>query len=179
MRVAIIDLGTNTFNLLIADIVEGGFKVVHASREVVKLGEKSINENRIGEAAYLRGLAAFARHAAMIKEKKVDAVKAFATSAIREAENGKAFVEDIRIASGIVVEVIDGDREAELIYKGNRMAMELGETSLIMDIGEGALSSLFRIKKLSIGKGVLSWVWRAFLNDLNRKTPSLKRPLPQ
>lgn len=147
MRVAIIDLGTNTFNLLIADIVEGGFKVVHASREVVKLGEKSINENRIGEAAYLRGLAAFARHAAMIKEKKVDAVKAFATSAIREAENGKAFVEDIRIASGIVVEVIDGDREAELIYKGNRMAMELGETSLIMDIGGGSTEFIISNKE--------------------------------
>ncbi len=139
MRVAVIDLGTNTFNLLIADVRDNTFTVVHAGREVVKLGEKSINENHISEPAYERGINAFAAHARVIKEKGVQVVKAFATSAIREAGNGKQFTARVKEMTGIDIEVIDGEREAELIYLGNRLAIDLGdEPHLIMGIGGGS-----------------------------------------
>src|SRR5205814_2241165 len=116
MRVAIVDLGTNTFNLLIADTENKSFSVVYAGREVVKLGEKSINENKISEAAFQRRIDAFVKHAGVIKEKGATTVKALATSAIREALNGKDFIQKIQELTGIEVEVIDGNREAELIY---------------------------------------------------------------
>ncbi len=139
MRVAIVDLGTNTFNLLIADVHGKDFSVVYAGREVVKLGEKSINENKITEAAFKRGIDAFVKHASVIKEKGAVKVKAFATSAIREALNGKNFTTQIKELTGIEVEVIDGNREAELIYLGNRLAVNLREeVHLIMDIGGGS-----------------------------------------
>lgn len=139
MRVAVIDLGTNTFNLLIADVQRCDFRVVHAGREVVKLGEKSINENKINEEAYRRGIQAFMNHARVIREKNAATVRAFATSAIRDAENGRQFTEEIMSKTGIEVQVIDGEREAELIYFGNRLAVDLRtEAHLIMDIGGGS-----------------------------------------
>jgi len=139
MRIAIVDLGTNTFNLLIADVHDHEFTVVHSGREVVKLGEKSINENHISEVAFKRGIDAFNSHVKTIREKEVKIVKAFATSAIREAQNGKQFTLQIKENTGIEVEVIDGEREAELIYLGNRMAVNLrNEAHLIMDIGGGS-----------------------------------------
>ncbi|HXB42168.1 MAG TPA: exopolyphosphatase [Bacteroidia bacterium] len=139
MRVAIVDLGTNTFNLLIADAEEKKFSVVYTGREVVKLGEKSINENKISEAAFKRGIDAFIKHAGVIREKSATTIKAFATSAIREALNGSDFIKKIKEFTGIEVEVIDGNREAELIYLGNRLAVNLDDRAhLIMDIGGGS-----------------------------------------
>lgn len=139
MRVAIVDLGTNTFNLLIADIEKGGFNLVYAGREVVKLGEGGITEGKIGDKAFERGVKAFKNHIEIINQKKVDQVKALATSAIRDARNGADFTQTLREATGIEIEVIDGLREAELIFKGNRLAVELGEQyNLIMDIGGGS-----------------------------------------
>jgi len=139
MRVAIIDLGTNTFNLLIADVRNKEFSVVYAGREVVKLGEKSINENQITGAAFQRGIEAFANHARVIHEHGADLVKALATSAIREALNGAEFCARLKETTGIEIEVINGEREAELIYLGNRLAVPLeDEPHLIMDIGGGS-----------------------------------------
>ncbi|MGZ3863761.1 MAG: Ppx/GppA phosphatase family protein [Bacteroidia bacterium] len=139
MRVAIIDLGTNTFNLLIADTIGEKFNVVYAGREVVKLGEKSINQNRISEVAFERGVKAFSNIADVVKEHKPHEVKALATSAIREAENGKEFTEHLKNLTGIDITVISGEKEAELICSGNRMAVEFDERPhLIMDIGGGS-----------------------------------------
>jgi exopolyphosphatase/guanosine-5'-triphosphate,3'-diphosphate pyrophosphatase len=139
MRVAIVDLGTNTFNLLIADVIDKKITVVHAGREVVKLGEKSINENRIADAAFERGVKAFSNITAVIKKNQPAVIKVFATSAIREARNGPDFVKDIEKQTGIEISVISGEKEAELIYFGNRLAVEMNEDPhLIMDIGGGS-----------------------------------------
>jgi exopolyphosphatase/guanosine-5'-triphosphate,3'-diphosphate pyrophosphatase len=139
MRAAILDLGTNTFNLLIADVSDGAFNIVHADRQVVKLGEKSINENKIAEAAFQRGLAAFQLHAEAIHHHQPGVVKVLATSAIREAENGHDFMEAVKSRTGLDIEIISGEKEAELIYYGNREAVEMNdEVHLIMDIGGGS-----------------------------------------
>ncbi|MGZ3904734.1 MAG: Ppx/GppA phosphatase family protein, partial [Bacteroidia bacterium] len=139
MRVAVVDLGTNTFNLLIADTVGEKFNVVYAGREVVKLGEQSINQNRISDVAYDRGIKAFTKLAELIKKYEPQKIKALATSAIREAENGLEFANAIKKLTGIEISIISGDKEAELIYFGNRMAVDLDdEPHLIMDIGGGS-----------------------------------------
>lgn len=139
MRVAIVDLGTNTFNLLIADTAAEKIGVVYAGREVVKLGEKSINQNRIGDAAFNRGIKAFNNIAELIKHFKPGITKVLATSAIREAENGTDFINEIKNQTGLEATIITGDKEAELIYLGNRLAVDLDEKPhLIMDIGGGS-----------------------------------------
>lgn len=140
MRLAIIDCGTNTFNLLIVD-TEGPGKTskVFNTRIPVKLGEGAINKGFIGETPFLRGVEAMEKFKAYAHDFCAEKILVFATSAIRDASNGKEFVERCEKLTGLTIQVIDGNREAELIYLGNRAAVDLnGDTSLIMDIGGGS-----------------------------------------
>ena len=138
MRAAVIDLGTNTFHLIIADLEAGNGELIYKTTVAVKLGEGRINENIIIPAAFERGLAALETFAATMKSHKVDVVKATATSAVRSASNGKEFVKAALERSGIAIEVIDGETEASLIYKGVQATGLITTTSLVMDIGGGS-----------------------------------------
>lgn len=139
MIYAIIDLGTNTFNLLIAEIRGKNFHKIFGTKEVVKLGEGGITENFIEKMAFLRGIAALAKHRRTIEEFRVDRIFAFATSAIRDARNGEEFSVAALKETGIEINIISGEKEAELIYYGVRLALNIGENpSLIMDIGGGS-----------------------------------------
>lgn len=140
MRIAVIDLGTNTFNLLIADRGNNGtYTKIRSMRIPVKLGEGTINEGVISEIPFQRGINALKEYSKLIKDNQVETVKAMATSAIRSAKNGLDFVTKAKSDAGIEVEVIDGLKEAELIYYGNRAAVKMTEKpSLIMDIGGGS-----------------------------------------
>ena len=139
MKLAIIDIGTNTFKLMIARVQDGGFLVIDKEKIPVKLGEGGINNNVIAHNPFQRGLKAMKTHKATIDRFEVDKTLAFATSAIRSAENGKDFVKKVKAETGIEIEVISGNREAELIYYGVRQALDLGdEKVLIMDIGGGS-----------------------------------------
>jgi exopolyphosphatase / guanosine-5'-triphosphate,3'-diphosphate pyrophosphatase len=140
VRLAIIDCGTNTFHLLIADTAgNGNYQKIFNTRVPVKLGEGTINSGFIAAAPFERGVNALHTFSQHVKEYKVDKVMAFATSAIRSASNGTDFAQKAKEQLGVDLEIIDGDREAELIYLGNRQALSLGEKpSLIMDIGGGS-----------------------------------------
>jgi exopolyphosphatase/guanosine-5'-triphosphate,3'-diphosphate pyrophosphatase len=140
MRIAVIDLGTNTFNLL---IVESGpdqaYKIVFNNKLPVKLGKSGIDKKEIRPDAITRGLNAIDRHLSTIRELGADRVFAVATSGVRSARNGEQFVKMIQQRFNIEVEVISGDREAELIYHGVKQAVKLTqEKVLILDIGGGS-----------------------------------------
>jgi exopolyphosphatase/guanosine-5'-triphosphate,3'-diphosphate pyrophosphatase len=140
VKLAIIDIGTNTFKLMIARVQEDGqFRVIDKEKIPVKLGEGGINNDVIAHSPFLRGLKAMKTHKARIDRFEVDKTLAFATSAIRSASNGKDFVKKVKAETGLDINVISGDREAELIYYGVRQALDLGsEKVLIMDIGGGS-----------------------------------------
>jgi exopolyphosphatase/guanosine-5'-triphosphate,3'-diphosphate pyrophosphatase len=140
VKIAIIDIGTNTFKLMIARVHENGqFTVIFKEKIPVKLGEGGINNQVISHSPFLRGIKAMNTHKATIDRFEVDKILAFATSAIRSAKNGKEFVRKVKAETGIAIEVISGDREAELIYYGVRKALDMGkEKCLIMDIGGGS-----------------------------------------
>ena len=139
MQLAILDFGTNTFNLLIAEREERSFKVLHASKQPVKLGRGGIQVNRITPDAFERGFVAIHNHMETINRYQVEEIRAFATSAIRNASNGKEFVKEVEQKFGFRVRVISGDREAELIYKGVKQAVPIPERNvMILDIGGGS-----------------------------------------
>jgi exopolyphosphatase/guanosine-5'-triphosphate,3'-diphosphate pyrophosphatase len=140
MKIAIIDMGTNTFNLLIAEVLQGGnFKKIYSDRVAVKLGEGTLNKGFISPAPYQRGLDAMIGYHNTIKDYDVKHIKAIATAAIRSSTNGYQFTQDIKSHTGIEVEVIQGDREAELIFKGAKHADSINtKDALIMDIGGGS-----------------------------------------
>jgi exopolyphosphatase/guanosine-5'-triphosphate,3'-diphosphate pyrophosphatase len=115
------------------------FVVIHKDKIPVKLGEGGINNQIISHTPFLRGIKAMKTHKETIDRFDVDHVLAFATSAIRSAENGADFSKRVLEETGIRIEIISGEREAELIYYGVRQALDLGnEKVLIMDIGGGS-----------------------------------------
>ena len=140
MRIAIIDMGTNTFNLLIAEVVPpNSYKKVDSQKFPVNLGEGGILLHQLMPNAIVRGLNAIKACNEMILHYKCIKTIAIATSAIREAFNGKEFVSQVN-ALDIEVEVVSGDYEAELIYKGVKMSMDLGEEPMLtIDIGGGSV----------------------------------------
>lgn len=139
MRVAAIDLGTNTCNLLIAEINSLEFKILHQSKQLVKLGDNKIKSNRISSEATKRTLQAFQIHKNIIKKFEVEKVKVVATSAVRSAENKINFLDQISESTGWIVKVISGEKEAELIFEGVLLAFgAIKNPSVILDIGGGS-----------------------------------------
>lgn len=140
-RIAAIDLGTNTFHLLITEpgqrIIPGN---IYKETIPVKLGEGGINQGFIKEEAYIRGINAMEKFAELIHLHQVTEVKAMATAALRGASNGQEFIAEVKDKTGINIEIIEGEKEAILIYKGVREAVEMGKsTHLVMDIGGGSV----------------------------------------
>ncbi|SMG45319.1 exopolyphosphatase / guanosine-5'-triphosphate,3'-diphosphate pyrophosphatase [Marivirga sericea] len=139
-RIAIIDLGTNTFHLLIMEVKGEEENIIHKEKIAVKLGEGGISEGNISKAAEERALKTMLYFKDKIKEEQVKQVFASATSAMRNASNGKEVMERIYDATGISIQLISGLDEAKFIHKGVKKALNIGlEPALIMDIGGGSV----------------------------------------
>jgi exopolyphosphatase/guanosine-5'-triphosphate,3'-diphosphate pyrophosphatase len=138
-RIAVIDLGSNTFHLLICEIgLNGSWVTIHKEREYVKLAEAGMDH--IDENAIQRAIDAMVRFAGLIKLHEVERTRAIGTAALRESRNGIVVADKLFSVSGIKVEIIDGHKEAEFILLGIRSAMpHLDQYSLIMDIGGGSV----------------------------------------
>jgi len=140
MTVAVLDLGTNTFHLLIVKHDADGTRILHKSKAAVKLGEGGITSGAIAEIPFRRGLSAIKRFHEIIIRHSPEKIVALGTAAIRNASNSDAFLKSIEAASGIQVQIIDGMKEASLIYLGVKQAIAMGAgKSLIMDIGGGSV----------------------------------------
>ena len=139
MRIAVIDLGTNTFHLLIAEISNQKFEVLYKTNVPVKLGEGRINDNIIIPAAFERGIDCLKNFEETILSFQVEKVKATATSAVRSANNGRDFVKAVKETTEIEIEILSGAEEAEFIYEGVKLSGAIEELSLIMDIGGGSV----------------------------------------
>jgi exopolyphosphatase/guanosine-5'-triphosphate,3'-diphosphate pyrophosphatase len=140
MRIAILDLGTNTFNLLTVEITDNKeYKILCRSEVPVKLGKGGIDKKELRPDAMTRGINALEKHLKTASEFKAEKFIACATSAIRTARNSDHFIKSIRERYGIDVEIVSGDREAELIYRGILLTAVLTqEKCLILDIGGGS-----------------------------------------
>jgi exopolyphosphatase/guanosine-5'-triphosphate,3'-diphosphate pyrophosphatase len=136
---AVIDLGTNTFHLLIvAPDEQLGFREVFRERRFIKLAEGGIEY--LSDAAVQRGLEALVDFKSELDRHQVVEVRAIGTAALRTARNGSAFIELVKDMTGIQIELIDGSEEARLIHLGVALATPLGtERGLIMDIGGGSV----------------------------------------
>ncbi|MEP6736190.1 MAG: exopolyphosphatase [Chryseolinea sp.] len=157
-KIAIIDMGTNTFHLLIAEADTLGYHITYRERLVVKLGKDGMLQGIITEQGTHRALLAMQSFKNTIDQQQVGRVYAFGTSALRNASNGEEVVHRIKSITGIEATIISGDLEAEFICMGVRAAMHLEEPSLIMDIGGGSVEfiicdneNIYWKKSLEIG----------------------------
>jgi exopolyphosphatase/guanosine-5'-triphosphate,3'-diphosphate pyrophosphatase len=139
-KLAIIDLGTNTFHLLIAEGNQSGYRITYRERLAVKIGMGGINRSIITPEGLQRALVAMHSFKNKIELAGVDKVFAFGTSALRNASNGNEVVDKIEALTGIRVNIISGEEEAAFIHRGVMSALDVGlETSLIIDIGGGSV----------------------------------------
>ena len=139
-RIAIIDLGTNTFHLLIAERAGNKATILYSEKQAVKIGLGSINHGIITDEGVLRALNCIKNFKVAMQEWNVIQVQALGTSALRNAVNGKNVIQKIKSETGIEIKIISGHVEAEYIYFGVRSALDLGtEKSLIVDIGGGSV----------------------------------------
>lgn len=138
-KIAIIDMGTNTFHLLIAEADEKGYHITYRERLAVKIGKNGITHGLITEDGIHRALLAMQSFKNTIDQQGVGRVYAFGTSALRNASNCQEVVKRIETITWIKSNIISGDREAEYIYMGVKAAMDISEKSLIIDIGGGSV----------------------------------------
>lgn len=139
MRVAIIDLGTNTFNLLIAELFQNKIKRLVNTKISVMLGKGGIDKGIIQSEAMIRAVNAIAEHCGVIQSNKVDKILAYGTSALRTALNTNIFLEEVKKKFNLDISVISGDEEAYLIYKGILQTIPvIDEEFLTLDIGGGS-----------------------------------------
>lgn len=139
MKVAIIDLGTNTFNLLIAEVTSKSINRIYKNKIAVKIGDGGFEDNRITDDSLLRAKESLRELAHELRQFDPEHVFAYGTSALRNASNNKEVLEILHKHSGIDVELISGNEEAEMIYKGVKFSNILDKRrSLLMDIGGGS-----------------------------------------
>ena len=138
-RCAAIDFGTNTARLLIAERSSAGIVPLRVEREVVRLGGGFTDECGLSSEAWERGLACLHRFARIISDCEVKQVRASATSAVRDAVNGGAFVDKVFRETGIRLNVIDGDLEARLTLNGVLSALDSEcDALVVLDVGGGS-----------------------------------------
>ncbi|MFQ3212785.1 MAG: exopolyphosphatase/guanosine-5'-triphosphate,3'-diphosphate pyrophosphatase [Marivirga sp.] len=157
-NVAIIDIGTNTFHLMVVDL-SNNKKILHKEKIAVRLGKGGISENKISDDASDRAIRTLLDFKKTTVSLDVINTFATATSAVRNAANGNLFVERVKKETGIDIRVISGADEATYIYEGVKQALQVGrEPALVMDIGGGSVefilcnqSEIFWLQSFEIG----------------------------
>jgi exopolyphosphatase/guanosine-5'-triphosphate,3'-diphosphate pyrophosphatase len=140
VRVSTIDVGSNTVRLLVADVVDAGrWRPVDEDQTITRLGEGLARSGALGEAPMARTLAAVSGYVERADRLGARDIHIVATSAVREASNGRAFAAAVEGATGRPVEIVSGEREACLTLRGVRAGLgALAGLVLVFDIGGGS-----------------------------------------
>lgn len=144
-RVAAIDIGTNSFHLVIVEIKEdGSFKLLDKHREVIRLGAHQGKDLSIISDGEIEKAIDILRNYKMLADHYNAVIRAVATSAVREAENRDKFVKEVKDKTGIDVEIIDGRTEAKLIFYGIMNAIDVNNKNVFcIDIGGGSTEFIY------------------------------------
>jgi len=141
VRLAAIDVGSNSVHLVVADVsADGRVEVVDRVKEMVRLGRRTFTTGRLPRAAMDLAVGAVKTFARLARARRVVRVRAVATSAVREARNGLTFVRRLRRETGLPVKIITGAEEARLIFRAAQHALGLhGGPHLLLDLGGGSV----------------------------------------
>jgi exopolyphosphatase/guanosine-5'-triphosphate,3'-diphosphate pyrophosphatase len=137
-RVAVIDVGTNSARLLVADVEDGRVSPVERRSQVTRLGRGVDLAGRLSAEAIEDACEAIGGYVTAYEELGAEIVVVIATSAVRDAENGSAFVAELRERFALSARVLDGEEEARLTYLGATAENAPAEPTLVVDIGGGS-----------------------------------------
>jgi len=173
-QVAVIDCGTNSIRLLIAEISGSTFKEVIRTMEIVRLGQ-GVDENKAFHPdAINRTLLAVKSFKEIIDRNKVDKIRFCATSATRDAMNRNLFIDGVRDILNVQVEVIPGEEEAALSFTGATYQLDQGSGPfLVVDIGGGSTEFVYGDKKVISAKSVNIGCVRMSERHLTNQPPTM------
>ena len=173
-QVAVIDCGTNSIRLLIAEISGSNFKEVIRTMEIVRLGQ-GVDENKAFHPdAINRTLLAVKSFKEIIDKNKVDKIRFCATSATRDAMNRNLFIDGVRDILNVQVEVIPGEEEAALSFTGATYQLDQGSGPfLVVDIGGGSTEFVYGDKKVMSAKSVNIGCVRMSERHLTNQPPTM------
>ena len=141
MRIAAIDIGTNSVHMIVVQVrPDRSFEVVDREKEMVRLGSGGLGGRALTEAATTSALQALSKFRRLAESHDVDEIVAAATSAVREADNGREFLDAILNRTGIRVRVISGAEEAKLIHRAAVYGVDVADSpAVVIDIGGGSV----------------------------------------
>ena len=152
-RVAAIDCGTNSIRLQIADVAGGNFREIYRTMEIVRLGQGVDKNKAFHPDALDRTLKATALFAEEIARRGVERMRFCATSATRDATNRELFINGVKSLLGVAPEVISGEEEAALSFKGATKELRgVGAPYLVIDIGGGSTEFVFGSERVEFAK---------------------------
>ncbi|MEE8328654.1 MAG: Ppx/GppA phosphatase family protein [Thermodesulfovibrionia bacterium] len=177
---AAIDIGTNTFRLLIAEVQHSAkrnsykIKEIRSDRIITRLGEGVSESGLINKKAMARGLSALKKFGNIISCNRVYKTTALATSALRDAKNSPEFLKKVKEASGLEIKIISGREEAKKTASGMMTGINLPETVLMADIGGGSMELILTRQKRpllsrSINLGIVHLADKYMINDPPKK----------
>ncbi len=148
-KIAVVDIGTNSIHMVLTEIdPDGSYKILDQFKDMTRLGDGTFQSRSLSAEAIKRDLNVLRNLTTLARNKGYDRIVMAATSAVREARNGGAFVEQVAGQTGIRVRVITGQEEARLIYFGVRHSMDLtAHPSLLIDVGGGSVELISRNNK--------------------------------
>jgi exopolyphosphatase/guanosine-5'-triphosphate,3'-diphosphate pyrophosphatase len=137
-RVGVVDLGTNSTRLLVADVEDSEVREVERRLEITRLGEGVDSRRQLLPEAMARVRNVLSDYRRIIEEHRAERTLAFATSAVRDAENGEAFLGEIEWSYGFETRLLTGHEEALLTFRGVSTGREIEEDTLVLDVGGGS-----------------------------------------
>jgi exopolyphosphatase / guanosine-5'-triphosphate,3'-diphosphate pyrophosphatase len=155
MRIAAIDIGTNSIHMIVVRVrPDLSFEVIDREKDMVRLGAGGLDGRSLTDSAIRAALQTLAKFKRLAESHKVDEIVAAATSATREAENGGDFIAEVHRQTGIAIRVISGTEEARLIHLAAGYGVDVGgTTAVVIDIGGGSVEiTLGSASHLTLGK---------------------------
>ena len=141
MRIAAIDIGTNSIHMIVVQVrPDRSFEVIDREKEMVRLGSGGLGGRALTESSMVAGLQVLSKFRRLAESHDVDEIIAAATSAVREADNGREFLNTVRQRTGIQAQVISGTEEARLIHLAAVYGVDVSEgAAVVIDIGGGSV----------------------------------------
>ena len=177
MRIGAVDVGSNGIRMVVAEVDDQGqLHEIESSREPVRLGADAFQKGRISPAAINKTVKAFVRFAKIFQAHQVTKVRAVATSAVRDAANGRQIIDRILDVTGLRLQVISGLTEAQLVFEAVAGSVNLqGKTAMLVDMGGGSVEITISRNGQAMGSETLPLGCVRLMQELRKRRWSESR----
>jgi exopolyphosphatase / guanosine-5'-triphosphate,3'-diphosphate pyrophosphatase len=165
MRVGVVDLGTNSTRLLVADVDDGHVEEIERRSEITRLGEGVDERRKLLPLPIARVRNALSEYRRELEAQGAERVLALGTSAVRDAENGEAFLGEVEWSYGFTTRLLTGDEEAALTCKGVANGRLLDDMTVVLDVGGGSTELITAARCVSVDIGSVRLTERFLISD--------------